>query len=68
MKARDRVRIIAENEPQDDFSFIGMTGVVVQAFDDGAIIDIDREFWEETSLNHLFFEYKELERIVGEPV
>lgn len=63
MKAGNRVQIVSENEPQKDFTFIGMTGVVIQAFDDGVIIDIDKQFWDETSLDKLFFEYNELEKI-----
>lgn len=63
MKAKDRVRVISELEPQDGFSFIGMTGTVRKSFQEGVIIDIDDEFFNGIDLNDLFFEYVELEKI-----
>lgn len=63
MKVRDRVRIVHELEPQDGFTFIGMTGTVVKSFQEGVIIDIDNTFWNGTDLDSLYFEYAELEKI-----
>ena len=63
MKARDRVRVVNELEPQEGFTFVGMTGTVKKSFQDGVIIDIDDTFWDGTDLDDLFFEYAELEKI-----
>lgn len=63
MKARDRVRVISELEPQEGFTFIGMTGTVKKSYPDGVIITIDKAFWESLDLDDLFFEYAELELV-----
>lgn len=62
MKARDRVKIIHELEPDDDFTFIGMTGTVKKSYPDGVIVNLDDEFLGDNGKD-LFFEYSELEKI-----